>query len=70
MKRASETPAEELAPENSERPSSFNGVVIPSDVPGTMDFEDVNAVPSDVGGENVSSFQSSRDFAFGELRYR
>ena len=45
VQRVSETDAEELEPENPERPSSSSGVVIPSDAPKdeTVDVEDVNA---------------------------
>ena len=68
MKRASETDAEELEPEISETHSSSSGVVIPSDVPmeETMDVEDLNCSPGEIVRHDVSNFQSSRDFEFGE----
>ena len=71
VERASETDAEVLEPENSERTSSSSGVVIPSDVPmgETMDVEDANASPGEIG-RPVSSCQSNREFEFGEHKRR
>ena len=69
VKRASETNAEELEPENSERSGNSSGVVIPSDVPmgEAMDVEDANTFHlSEIGRQDVSSCQSSREFESGE----
>ena len=65
--RASEKDAEELEPEDSERPRSSSGVVTPRDVPTgkTMDVEDVNASLGEIGRQDVSSFQSCREFEVG-----
>ena len=71
VERASETDAEVLEPENSERTSSSSGVVVPSDVPmgETMDVEDANASPGEIG-RPVASCQSIREFEFGEHKRR
>ena len=63
MKRASETVAE-----NSQRPSSSSGVVKQRNVPlgETMDVKDANASLGEIGRQDVSSLQSSREFEFGE----
>ena len=52
------------------KPSSSSGVVIPSDVPTgeTMDIEDANASHGEIGRQEISSFQSSREFEFGERK--
>ena len=65
MKRASETDAEDLEPENSERPSSSRRVVIPCDVPmgGTMDVEDVNASLGEGGRQDVFSESELKSIA-------
>ena len=60
--------SQELEPDTSESPSSLSGVVISSDVPTgeSVDVEDVDASPGEIGRQDVSSFQSIRDFEFGE----
>ena len=65
MKRASETVAEEVGPDNSE-PSSSSGVVIPGDVPtrGTVVVDGVDASLGDIGCQDVPSFQAGRGFEF------
>ena len=69
-KPASETDAEELELDNSERPSSSSGVVIPSDVPmgGTRYVGDVNASLGAIGRQDGSQFPSSCEFQFGERK--
>ena len=71
MNRASETDAEELEAENSERSSSASGVVIPIDVPTgeSVDVEDANASVGEIGRQDVSSSNPVVSWSLVNIKY-